>query len=97
MTRLEKLCDELREAVEAFAEDERAGAGKSLVAINDYLDDMGIPADLRAPLFALLAALQDLENGKQPEMLKTVRFLTAHRQPLPYSWGGRRLRPPCNS
>ncbi len=73
MTRLEKLCDELREAVEAFAEDERVSAGKSLAAINDYLVDMGVPADLSAPLFALLAALQDLENGKQPEMLKKVK------------------------
>lgn len=72
MTPWEKLCDELRDANQTFADDERAGAGKSLDAILTYLDEMGMPADLRAPLFALFAALTDLQNGKQPEMLKKV-------------------------
>jgi len=79
MTRLEKLCHDLREAVQVFAEDERAGAGKSLAAVNDYLDDIGVPANLSVPLFALLAALQDLEHGKQPTMLTKVKV--AHGPP----------------
>ena len=70
MTPWDRLLDRLRKAQEAFTGNGRTGAGKSLGAIIDYLDDMGMPADLRAPLFALLAALQDLENGKQSPMLK---------------------------
>jgi hypothetical protein len=46
--------------------------GKALAATNDYLADIDVPPDLSAPLFALLAALQDLDNGKQPEALKKV-------------------------
>lgn len=80
MTPFEMLCVDLREAVEMFAMDERAGAGKSLAAMNDYLDHIGVPADLSVPSFALLAALQDLENGKQPEMLKKAKV--RHRPPI---------------
>ncbi len=64
------LVDRLREATKVYAGNNRLGAGKSLGAVIDYFDEMELPQDLGAPLFALLAALNDLENGKQPDMLK---------------------------
>lgn len=69
MDLLEKLCKDLRGAADVFSENERLGAGKALSAVNDYLDGIGVPPDLSMPLLALLAALQDLEHGKQPEIL----------------------------
>ena len=79
MSHLGVLVDRLREAAKVYAGNNRLGAGKSLGAVINYFDEMGLPQDLGAPLFALLAALNDLENGKQPDMLKASS--PPHRPP----------------
>ena len=58
----------------------RYGAGLALTAINDYLIEIGAPAELRGPLIGLAAALQDLEYGKLNPMLINSEKLH-HRPP----------------
>jgi len=58
----------------------RNGALLALIAINNYLTEIGASGKLQGPFFGLASALQDLENGKLNPML-IISEKPDHRPP----------------
>ena len=71
MATKEKLITELEKARENPGGpplSERMRVGIALMAVLKFLKGIGIPADLYAPFFSLLTALQDCEDGRAPPL-----------------------------
>lgn len=67
--RLQQRLGEAREAYDKGNNSGRVGALMAIMAVNDFLLEIGVSQELSGPIFEVATALQDLENGKQNPML----------------------------
>ena len=75
-----KLIVELEESETVYKKDPKQGVTKTLMAIISHLELLAVPPNLSEPLFMLVMALDDAEQGTKNPLLD-VRKLN-HRAPI---------------